>query len=184
MITFLPDLNGRYPEDKELFFKELPDEPELYNPLPGTSSSYEEGKVDTVYNLWLSDTTMGYALDDITSLAVKMKNFHDSRKEVQESKCKVKEDEVIKVQSNVEMKKAECAKIPDIIVEGTSPGATKSFPNPRNKVCNNLLQLKIENMKAISRNAIRCRFAETIQALDYFTKQSVFWGFIATAQLG
>jgi hypothetical protein len=184
MITFLPDLNGRYPEDKELFFKELPDEPELYNPLPDTSSSYEEGKVDTVYNLWLSDTTMGYALDDITSLGVKMKNFHDSRKEVQESKCKVKEDKVISIQSKVEMKKAECATIPNIVVTGTAPGATKSFSNPRNKICYNVLKLRIEKMKAISLEAIRCRFAETIEALDYFTKQSVFWGFIATAQLG
>jgi len=47
-----------------------------------------------------------------------------------------------------------------------------------------VLKLKIENMKAISRNAIRCRFAENIQALDYFTKQSVFWALHATAKLG
>lgn len=180
MITFLPDLNGRYPKDKELFFKQLPKDAPLINYL----SYYDTNKGDQMYNLWLADTTMGYAVEDITSLGVKMKDVHDSRKEIKGDKCRVEENRVISIQSKVEEGKARCAKIPNILVEGVAPGATKSFSNPRNKICYDLLKLRIENMRAISLKAIRCRIAETIEALNYFAKESVFWALHATAKLG
>ena len=137
MITFLPDLNGRYPEDKELFFQELPEDAPLYDYL----SYYDENKGDQMYNLWLANTIMGYALSDAYFLFEKTglpdrSNFG----------CNKLEAEKVSAENNELRMQNKCNAIVDQVVEGVSPGVTNSMRNPARLFCDNLLKVATNTM--------------------------------------
>ena len=170
-------MNGRYPKDKDLSFQELRDGPDLYNPLPDTSSSYDKGKGDKAYNLWVADTKMGYALSDAYDLFEKVNERLGDKDFFGCSKLKAEKEERKNKKIRMEHK---CNGISQDIV--ISPGG--SVTNPLREACDTILKAETRAVELASEAKLVCENKRLFNEKTRNILRWIAWSAYQVAKIG